>query len=84
MKTNSDRVKTSKRNTANQQLRTNFTNSGRIAGMGILYDNYSEESGMPNYDPGKIRVSLPSDFLSKEEKEALNGEVKTYYIKEAE
>ena len=57
-------------------------NSGRIAGTGILYDDYSEESGKPNYDPGHIRVVLPSDSLSTEEKEALNGEVKTYYIKE--
>lgn len=82
MKTNSERVSTSKRGHANERMKTRLRNGGRIAGMGILYDNYSEESYRPNYDPGKIRVVTPSDFLSKEEKEALNGEVTTYYIKE--
>lgn len=65
----------------NERLRTNLANSGRAAGMGISYDNYGEESGNPRYDPGSIRVRMPSDILTPEERAALNGEVKI--IKEA-
>ena len=58
-------------------LKTNFVNSGRSAGMGISYDDYSDESGNYSYG-GSIYVRLPSDNLTPEEKAALSGEVKTY------
>lgn len=59
-------------------MRTSFSNSGRIAGMGILEDKYDENSGGKRYGTGSIRVMLPSDNLSEEELSALNGEVRTY------
>lgn len=54
---------------ANERMRTSFANSGRIAGTGILYDDYSETSypsGMmrTDYFPEK-KVGIP---LTEEEK----------------
>lgn len=67
------------RNThANERMRTNFANSGRIAGDGIIYDRYDDESG---YRPGPIdrgAVRFPSDYLSPEQLLALNSEVRVY------
>ena len=60
----------------NEFLHTDFANSGRAAGAGILYDRYDEESG---YRPGpKARgpIRFPSDSLTAEERLALNGEVR--------
>lgn len=82
MKTNSDKRNTSRRGHANEHMKTSFRNGGRIAGMGILHDNYSEESYRPNYDPGKIKVHTPSDFLTPEERAGLNGKVITYKLDE--
>lgn len=42
---------------ANEFLRTRFRNSGRIAGMGILYDNYSENA----YPSGMMRTDYLPD-----------------------
>ena len=60
----------------NEVLHTNFINSGRAAGEGITYDRYDDESG---YRPGvreRGRVRLPHDSMTREQWEALNGEVR--------
>lgn len=60
-----------------QYMRTSLANSGRVAGMGISYDRYDEESG---YRPGpraRGQIRFPSDSLTPEEREALNGPVVT-------
>jgi len=36
-------------------MKSGLANSGRAAGMGILYDDYSEDSGGPVYG-GKVSV----------------------------
>ena len=59
----------------NEFTKTGFANSGRAAGMGILHDRYDEESGGWKYGRDKERVVTPSDFLTKEQKAALNGPV---------
>ena len=68
---------------ANERMRTSFTNSGRIAGTGILYDDYSETSypsGMmrTDYFPKK-KVGIP---LTEEEKRFRDegGPVVTYKL----
>lgn len=66
----------------NEFLHTSLANSGRAAGMGILYDRYDEESGLPVYGKGNVRVVLLSDYLSHEEKERLNGPVITKRIED--
>ena len=66
------------RSTGNKFLNTTFRNSGRIAGCGMNHDDYSEESGNPNYEKyGAVR--LPHDGVDPEE---LNGPVITYKGKE--
>lgn len=78
MKTNSDRRNASKRCQSTYQIKTSFRNSGRIAGMGILYDDYSEESygGYHNITAGRVRTI--SDSMTPEERAELNGPVITY------
>lgn len=85
MKTNSDRRNTSKRCQSTYQIKTSFRNSGRIAGMGILYDDYSEEAFPsvntdPRYCPDP-KLGIP---LTEEEKKFRDegGPVITYQIKE--
>ena len=50
--------------------------------MGILYDDYSEESygGYRNISAGQVKT--PYDFMTPDERAKLNGPVKTYRIKE--
>ena len=60
----------------NERLRTEFANSGRAAGIGTLYGNYGDESGGPCYNHATGRVRMPSDSLTPEERELLNGEVR--------
>ena len=62
-------------------MRTEFANSGRIAGSGVLYDDYGDESGGKQYENTSHRVVFPSDGLTQQEIEALNGEVKTFKAK---
>ena len=57
----------------NERLHTEFANSGRVAGMGIAYDKYNEEKDISTH---AIHVNLPSDYLTQEQRNALNGEVK--------
>ena len=63
------------RGRVNELLHTTFRNSGRIAGTGILYDRYDEESGNPEYEKRPFIVYFPSDSLTEEELLALNGPV---------
>lgn len=62
----------------NEMLKTNLANGGRAAGTGILYDKYDDESGGPTYHAPSGPVRFPSDGLTVEEREALNGPVITY------
>lgn len=74
-----------KRRHINEFMKTRFRNSGRAAGMGILYDDYSEESYPsvntdPRYCPDP-KLGIP---LTEKEKKFRDegGPVKTYRIKE--
>jgi hypothetical protein len=85
MKTNSDKRNTSKRCQSTYQIKTRLRNGGRIAGMGILYDDYSEEAFPsvntdPRYCPDP-KLGIP---LTEEEKKFRDegGPVITYQIKE--
>lgn len=65
----------------NEFMRTSFSNSGRVAGAGISYDRYDEESN-PDlkdkyYDP-YTGVAMPG--RSKEERASLDGPVIIYFI----
>ena len=63
----------------NEFIKTGFANSGRVAGDGVLYDNYADESCRPHSNlTGSVHVNMPSDYLTAEEKNALNGEVRVY------
>lgn len=71
------------RNThSNERMRTSFANSGRIAGEGILYDDYGDESG---YRPPLLgtnrtaKVTFPLDPL-----ESRDGLVITYKMAKGE
>ena len=55
----------------NMHTTTSFRNGGRKAGMGIVYDDYSEESGCVNYEPREA-VRFPHDNDNWED---LNGEI---------
>ena len=69
----------------NRYQRTGFANSGRAAGMGILYDRYDDEAlggaTNPHYSP------IPRlEMYTEEEREEMTkpGEVITYYIDKEE
>lgn len=62
----------------NERLHTELANSGRVAGAGVLYDRYDEESGYRPQPAERGAVRFPSDSLTQEELMALNGEVRTY------
>ena len=65
-----------KRPHINERLHTELANSGRAAGIGISEDDYSEESKRPHCGSPSVHVKLPSDYLTDEQRNALNGEVK--------
>lgn len=46
-----------------------LANCGRIAGMGISYDNYGDESGCPDYDPKLVphEIRFPNDNIKPHE-----------------
>ena len=74
----------SKLHHVNERMRTNFANSGRIAGLGVLYDDFSEDSS-----PGKLGVTEGTPVYkqcTEEEKELIQngGKVKTYRLSRAE
>jgi hypothetical protein len=60
--------------TGNKYFKTSFRNSGRIAGMGMDYDDYSEESGK-SHKYRSFMVRLPHDNVKPE---SLNGPVICY------
>lgn len=57
----------------NEHIRTS---TGRIAGTGVLYDDYSEDSGKPIHSRNPYPV-YTSDWLEEKEKERLSGPVIT-------
>lgn len=64
------------------RLRSKLGNPGRFAGMGMLYDEYGEES-YPDHPAGnKVRVRLPQ--RTSEERMKLNSRCITYYLTEEE
>lgn len=70
-----------RKNHANERIRTA---SGRIAGHGIIYDNYSEDSCPSVYlNPGYVPDRKVDFRLSDEEKDFRNhgGPVVTYTLK---
>jgi hypothetical protein len=67
-----------KRRHVNEFLHSSFANSGRAAGIGVNYDRYDEESfpGVrPRKNQGNVRVIMPVEFMSEEERAALDGHV---------
>lgn len=60
--------------TGNLYRRTSLY-GGHVAGDGMLYDDYSEQSGGWDYDPGTVRVRMPHDDV---EPEKLNGPIVCY------
>ena len=62
------------RNAGKQWICTSFRHGGRRAGIGILHDDYSEDSGNPNYEKHEL-VRFPHDDIEPEE---LNGPVICY------
>lgn len=61
---------------SNEFIRTSFINSGRIAGYGMLEDNYDDESGGESH----IRQGKPILIAEREKKEP-DHPVTVYYIK---
>ena len=60
----------------NELLKSRLANSGRVAGAGISYDRYDEESGPELRDKwasGSAKVVMPG--RSEEERAALDGPV---------
>ena len=69
-------MKSKRKRHINERMRTSLANSGRAAGIGILYDDYSEDSGKSTHYESTWHI-FQSDLLNEEEKEALNGPVIT-------
>ncbi len=64
----------------NSFLRSGLANSGRVAGTGVAYDDYSEQS-FPDFTKGSgVRVRFPK--RDEEEMASLNGPVITYKLSE--
>ena len=61
--------------TGNLYRTTSFRNGGRKAGIGTLYDDYSDESYGYVGQAGWVRVRMPHDGVKPEE---LNGPVICY------
>jgi len=58
---------------------------GSFAGSGTwraFYEEYEEDEEL--YRDHKVHVRLPYDFMTAEERKALNGPVKTYFIKKGD
>ena len=61
--------------TGNLYMITSLRNGGRKAGIGVLYDDYGDESCGYIGQTGGVRVRLPHDGEKPEE---LNGPVISY------
>ena len=69
----------------NRYQRTGFVNSGRAAGMGILYDRYDEEAYGRATNPHYSPVPKLKTYTEEEWEEKIKpGEVTTYYIDKEE
>ena len=67
-----------KKRHVNSFLRSGLANGGRVAGMGITYDDYGERS-FPDFPKGEgVHVRFPK--RDEEEMAALNGPVVTYKL----
>lgn len=66
----------------NERMKTGLVNTGRAAGIGVLYDHYDEESGCPAYNEKTVRVRLPSDGLTPDEIRLLSGDVIVYKMED--
>lgn len=66
----------------NDFLKSSFTGSGRIAGTGISYDRYDEESSAELKDENKGNVYVVFPSRSEAEKATLDGPVITRNIKD--
>lgn len=67
----------------NEFLRSAFVNNGRVAGAGISYDRYDEESNpdlKDKWNEGNVYVVMPG--RSKEERESLDGPVISMRLEE--
>lgn len=63
----------------NEFMKTSFVNSGRVAGHGMVEDDYSEESGPQGYV--KRMTSVPIKAREENAKERHKNEpVKVYFI----
>jgi len=62
----------------NSFLRSGLANSGRVAGIGVTCDDYSEQSFPDNPKGDGVRVRFPK--RSEEEMAALNGPVIIYQL----
>lgn len=63
----------------NEFAKTSFANSGRAAGMGMLYDRYDDESRLDDH----IRTGYSVGIAEREEKakeEHENAPVKIYFM----
>jgi hypothetical protein len=65
-----EKGKTMSNNTGKQYTRTSFRNGGRKAGMGINYDDYSEESSGRGRMCESVMVRFSTDNIKPED---LNG-----------
>ena len=67
--------------TGNLYATTSFRNGGRRAGSGVLYDDYSEESGVRSNDKDRWEpIRFPHDGVDPK---TLNGPVIRYQGKDA-
>lgn len=69
-------MKSKRKRHVNEHIRTSLANSGRVAGMGISYDDYSEDSGKQIHSRNAYPV-YTTDWLEEKEKERLSGPVIT-------
>lgn len=74
--------KSKRRRHINEHLRTGLANSGRAAGMGIIYDRYDDESFPDGSRWAANRIDGYVAFPSRteEEKKKLCGDVKKYRL----
>lgn len=79
-------AKDTNRGHAHERLKTNLANSGRISGMGISYDNYSENSYPVGAYPAPNKGTPVHKPLTQEESDFIHngGKVKTYKLSKAE
>ena len=63
----------------NEYMKSGLANSGRIAGSGISYDRYDDESGCESRNVHTRPIKI-AEREEKAKKEREGSPVKTYYI----